>query len=166
MINIEIANEIIMRPKMMVAGMKWIKKLNRGDGAWYQFDSAFHYQDDSLEVPEGLIIRGLWKPNIADRPSNYTFGLFVGSSHVYAIHVNPSGRHKNTIGKNRPFHGQTISGIHEHTWSSDGGYGYAEPLNGYDIGDIGKGWKMFAERTNLLQADFTPPEEARQGRLL
>jgi hypothetical protein len=55
--------------------------------------------------------------------------LFIESYRVYAIDVDPSGRHRNKLGwaPGHHYENQNISGIHEHLWTAQG-YGYAEPL--------------------------------------
>ncbi len=162
MLSVAFSEEIIARPKIMVAAMSWVKKLGRDQGNWLEFTSALQYASDTLETPEGLLVRGQWRPTVGARPANYGFNFFIGVDRVYAIDVQPAARHKNTFGVGRPLHGQLISGTHEHTWSSDG-HGYAEPVT---VLDIEGAWGMFAKRANIIGAEFVLPEDARQGSLL
>ncbi len=154
MLSVSAISEILIRPKRLVAAMSWVKKLNRESGAWYEFTSALEFEDDLLESPEGLIVRGQWKQSEGDKPSNFGFGLHVGNDRIYAIDVKLVGRHKNTAGTGRPLFSKIISGIHEHTWSADG-YGYAEPLENMLIDAA---WNLFVKNAMINSDTFKHPD--------
>jgi len=110
---------------------------------------------------EGLLVRCLWRPKICDRPGVFVCGLFAEiASRIYAIDVGPMDDHTNNkAGRGRPFWGKHVGGIHEHTWSSDGGYGYAEPIEGVTIDDPEGTWREFCKRANLQCAEpFVHPD--------
>ncbi len=158
MISIASATDILKRPKTMAA-MTWVRKLNRESGAWLEFVSAVHFEDDVLQSPEGLLVRGQWKPSVGVKPSIFVFGLHVGNDRIYAIDVKPSGLHKNSVGIGRALFRQTISGIHEHTWSSEG-YGYAEPL---ELVGVAAAWKLFSEKASISGETFFHPDNGQMG---
>lgn len=91
-------------------------------------------------------------------PECWLFGLLYRSQRIYAIDVQPLTKHKNNVGSGRPLHRKLISGVHEHTWSSEG-YGYAEPFVVEPLeGRVA--WKSFLVGAGITSVPFVHPDKA------
>lgn len=165
MITVKQVGLILAAPKTVVRPISWSKKLNRENPAWQQFETAISFDEEDSEVVEGVSLKCLWRPQVGIKPAVSALGLFIDDARAYAIDVAPLGRHKNNkAGRDRPMYGNEIDGIHEHTWSDDGGYGYAEPWNGVEISDFSQVWPEFLRRSNIKYiGKFIHPDQAKQA---
>lgn len=143
------------REKFLVADMAWTSKRGKVNFAWVEAKIPVQFAD-AAEVPEQFYVTCQWRKKGRNVPEMWTFGLLYQGNHLYAIHVHPLSIHKNSVGRGRPFYGQTIDGIHEHTWSKEGD-GYAEPINvPLDKPDVV--WQMFLSRAKIGSGDFFHPD--------
>lgn len=170
MISKSIVDGWVGLPKSVVRPMAWTKKLNGNEPCWHMFESAVEVTDGQQGgiIPEGLRIICMWRAGVGELPPIYALGLFVGGERVYAIDVNRIGFHTNgKAGRGRPLYGKKIGNVHEHTWSDDGGYGYAEPLTLDLVAGFEDAWKLFCERAKLdYQHGFCDPSGTSGQRLL
>jgi len=135
--------------------------LSNEEPGWYQFDSSIELID-AADVPEDLRVICTWRPRDGVKPEVFRFGLYVGSSRIYAVDVGPLDEHKNNkAGKGRPMWMKFVGGIHEHFWSDDG-YGYAEKID-IDLNNIEAVWGIFLSGAGINnQCKFSHPDKAVQ----
>lgn len=155
-VTVSEVEEILRVCKIAIRPMAWAPRLSQREPHWYEFVSGLEQRG---EVPEGLELRCQWKNSIQSAPAKFNFAVFWKTHRVYAIDVDPLGRHKNNkAGRGRPYWGQRIGGFQEHLWSDDG-YGYAEPLHEQGLEDIVTAWALFGERAKVsLTGSFVHPD--------
>jgi len=118
--------------------------------------------DDEIEVPEQFYVSVQWRAKGKKVPEHWSFNLLYREHQIYALHVQPTSKHQNNVGKGRQYFQHVIDGIHEHIWVEEG-QGYAEPISvPQDSPEIM--WRMFLKRAKINQADFTHPDDG-QGNL-
>lgn len=152
-------NAVIARPKILVATMAWVKKLNREQTSWREFLSAVQFMDDQTEAPEQLLVRCSWRPKVGVMPESWTFALWLQGERVYATDFQPMVNHRNKVGVGRPYYNKVVRGMHEHTWSGEG-YGYVEPLSLAAVPPGVEAWKMFTQRAGIVGSGFVHPDKA------
>ena len=148
--------QIIMRPKSLASSMVWSMRIGKLTFAWLATRMALQFDDEEL-VRESFYVQCQWRKRGNTIPEHWTFNLIYNGNRIYALHFQPTSIHENLVGKGRPFFGQEIDGIHEHTWSDDGD-GYAEPIS-LPEGRPDIMWKMFSKRTNTSSSEFFHPDE-------
>lgn len=158
MLTLQEAQEIIAAPKFLVKEMAWLNKRGKINFSWVSFRTGVQLHSEAA-AHEDFYVEGQWRPRGRAIPENWTFNLIYQGSRIYALHVQPTGRHPNDpgIGKGRPFYNQELDGIHEHIWVEEGD-GYAEPISvPLDKPDVI--WKMFLHRANIDPGAFYHPDD-------
>lgn len=143
-------------PKKLVSPMRWRPKLSNHEPQWLEFRSAV---ESNYEVLEGVKVLFQWRPSVGVQSEKFNVGLFTEGHRVYAIDIDPDGKHRNKPGYalGRTYENQQISGIHEHLWTVDG-YGYAEPLTEQTGWTPEQLWFYFCERIALIPGLFVAPD--------
>lgn len=144
--------DMMRRPKSLAIDMVWSGK----HLGWIQARMPLQFDDESA-IQEQSYVYCQWRPKVSEKSESWGFNLIYRGGRAYAIHIQPDSLHENKAGKGRPLFGQVISGIHEHTWSSDGD-GYAEPI-AVPLDKPEVVWKMFLRRACINHGDFFHPDD-------
>lgn len=147
MLTVAEVQEVLARPKLLAAEMAWTMRRGKLTFAWIEARIPVQFTDEP-EISGELYVMCQWKKKGNVAPEQWKYALFCRDERVYAIDVQPAGRHTNDkAGKGRPLYLERIGGIHEHTWSKEG-YGYAEPIN-VPLDQPEVIWRMFLHRANI-----------------
>lgn len=148
--------DLISRKKSLVSDMVWSHKRAKMDFQWLTCRMAIQF-DDEAAMREQFYVEAQWRKKCKDIPEHWTFNLLFQTYRIYALHVQPTTSHTNSVGKGLKFYNEVIGGIHQHIWVSDGD-GYAEPISvQLDRPDIM--WLMFLRRANINPIDFSHPDQ-------
>lgn len=147
---------LLKLPKILVNPMRWRPRLSKQNPQWLEFASAV---EANGEVLEAINVRFQWRPQIGVQLEKFNVAIFMESCRVYAIDIDPSGRHKNKLGwaPGRDYESKIISGIHEHLWT-EYGYGYAKPLVEQTGWTPERLWVYFCNHIALSYDVFVAPD--------
>ena len=129
MVTLAESAEVLSRRKVLVSDMAWLSKRGKVDWQWIEARMALQFSDE-VEVAEQLLVICQWRKKGRTIPEHWTFAVLYRDQRIYAIDVQPTSIHENDkAGKGRPFYLKEIDGVHEHHWTEESVYGYAEPIN-------------------------------------
>lgn len=156
MVPVSEVEKFLKASKRSVTGMAWREGLSKKDGVqWWKWDCAVEL--DGI-FSEGSRIVLQWRPEIGAASEKFNCGLLFKNERIYAIDFDPDGQHTNIkTGKGRIYFGKRFGpGTHVHSWSVDGGYGYAEPIQ--DFENLAALFAYFCKTSNLhVQGGFKHP---------
>lgn len=150
------AQEVLSRPKVLASDMLWPLRRGKLEFGWVEAKLLVQFSDEMV-VAEDFVVSCQWRKQGRKIPEHWCFSVLYQGDRIYAIDVQPEGKHMNSAGKGRPFYKQWINGVHEHFWT-DEGYGYAEPID-VPLGQPEIVWRIFLSRANIFLADFFHPDE-------
>jgi hypothetical protein len=157
LVSLAEAQDVLSRQKVLASDMVWASKRGKIDFQWIEARIALQFLDE-FEVAEQLVVICQWRKKGRTIPEHWTFGLLYRDERIYAIDVQPTSIHENDkAGKGKPYYLKEIDGIHEHIWTEEARYGYAEPIN-VPIERPDVVWKMFCKRANIIPSDFDHPD--------
>ena len=156
LITLTEVDELIAAPKFLLAEMAWLNKRGKITFQWVSCRINVQLHSEAA-AREQFYVECQWRTRGNRIPEQWTFNLIYQGNRIYALHVQPMGKHPNKVGKGRPFYKQEIDGIHEHIWVDEGD-GYAEPIN-VPLDDPETIWKMFLRRANIDSGAFYHPDD-------